>query len=76
MRDMFAAEDMGTFTGSWTGSVYVHDVRAVRITPSTTQPHHRQAHGLPLVPKEQCVHTTFLHITRMFCHVLLVMHTC
>lgn len=45
MRDMFAEEDLGTFTGSWTGSVYVHDVRAVRITPLRSQPHHRQVHG-------------------------------
>ncbi len=43
MRDLFAEEDLGTFTSSWTGPVYVHDVRAVRITPVTAQPQHRQA---------------------------------
>jgi hypothetical protein len=43
VRDLFAREDLGTFTGSWTAAVYVHDALAVRITPVTSRAQHRWA---------------------------------
>ena len=33
VRDLYAEQDLGTFTGSYTGKVNMHDVLALRITP-------------------------------------------
>ena len=33
MRDLYLKVDLGNFTGSYTGSVRVHGVLALRITP-------------------------------------------
>ena len=33
VRDLFEQKDLGTFSGSYTSSVYVHDAHALRITP-------------------------------------------
>ena len=43
VRDLFEQRDFGTFSGAYTSAVYVHDVRAVRITPVVPTPQHRWA---------------------------------
>ena len=40
MRDLFAEKALGSFKGSWTGAVDLHDVRMVRITPKATRREH------------------------------------
>lgn len=37
VRDLYAERDLGEFTGSFTASVGVHDVAALRITPLGVQ---------------------------------------
>lgn len=40
MRDLFAEKDLGSFKGSWTGAVDLHDVRVVRVTPQQPERKH------------------------------------
>ena len=40
MRDLFAEKALGSFKGSWTGAVDLHDVRMVRITPKAARREH------------------------------------
>ncbi len=41
VRDLFAKKDLGTFSGSWTGVVGLHDVRMVKISPIKTASHYK-----------------------------------
>lgn len=42
VRDLFAEKNLGTFKGSWTGAVDLHDVRMVRITPKDKRREHQE----------------------------------
>ncbi len=42
VRDLFAEKNLGTFLGSWTGAVDIHDVRMVRITPKDRREQHQE----------------------------------
>ena len=42
MRDLFAEKALGSFKGSWTGAVDLHDVRMVRITPKAARREHSE----------------------------------
>ncbi|BDA44947.1 Alpha-galactosidase [Coccomyxa sp. Obi] len=41
VRDLFAEKDLGTFSGSWTGVVGLHDVRMVKISPIKSASHYK-----------------------------------
>ena len=42
VRDLFAEKALGSFKGSWTGAVDLHDVRMVRITPKAARREHSE----------------------------------
>ena len=42
VREMYARQDLGVHSGAYTATVDVHDVAALRITPSTKEQGHHE----------------------------------